>query len=68
MKRISQTEKVLSWLKVYGELTTVQAVEELHILALPRRVADLRQAGYDIRMNFRTAKNGMRYGVYTLAS
>jgi len=67
MKRISQNEKVLSWLKVYGELTTIQAVEELHILSLPRRIKDLRQAGHDIQMNYRTSLNGMRYGVYTLA-
>lgn len=58
MKRISQNEKVLSWLKVYGELTTIQAVEELHILSLPRRIKDLRQAGHDIQMNYRTSLNG----------
>lgn len=69
MEKVKQTEIVLSYLKVYGELTTMQAVEELHILSLPRRIMELRRAGHNIVMEYRyNEKTGKRYGVYSLAS
>ena len=64
--KIKQTELVLAYLKTFGELTTIKAIEELHILALARRVMELRRAGHKIDMTYRTAPNGNRYGVYTL--
>lgn len=64
--KIKQTDAVLSWLKTFGELTTAQAVEELHIMSLPRRIMELRRAGHRIDMTYRTSPNGNRYGVYTL--
>lgn len=69
MEKVKQTEIVLSYLKVYGELTTIQAVEELHVLSLPRRIMELRRAGHNIVMEYRyNEKTGKRYGVYSLAS
>ncbi len=69
MEKVKQTEIVLSYLKVYGELTTMQAVEELHVLSLPRRIMELRRAGHNIVMEYRyNEKTGKRYGVYSLAS
>lgn len=69
MEKVKQTEIVLSYLKVYGELTTMQAVEELHILSLPRRIMELRRAGHNIVMEYRyNEKTGKRYDVYSLAS
>lgn len=69
MGKVKQTEIVLSYLKVYGELTTMQAVEELHVLSLPRRIMELRRAGHNIVMEYRyNEKTGKRYGVYSLAS
>ena len=64
--KVKQTELVLGYLKAFGELTTITAVEELHIMALARRVMELRRAGYNIEMKYRTSPNGNRYGVYTL--
>lgn len=65
-KKAKQTAVVLDWLQRNGELTNRQAVTELNILALPRRVMELRDAGYNIDMTYRVSKNGSRYGVYTL--
>ena len=67
MKRAKQTDVVLSWLKTYGELTTREAVTELNIMSLPRRIMELRRSGINIEMNYRTSANGARYGVYKLA-
>ena len=64
--KTKQTDLVLGYLKAFGSLTTIQAVEELHIMALARRVMELRRAGYQIDMEYKTSENGNRYGVYTL--
>ncbi len=66
MNKIKQTELVLSYLREHGELTTIKAVEELHILSLPRRIMELRRAGHNIVLTYRTSPNGRRYGVYAL--
>lgn len=65
--KMTQTALVLDWLKRNGELTTREAVTELNIMSLPRRIMELRRAGIDIDMTYRMSANGARYGVYTLA-
>lgn len=64
--RMKQTAVVLDWLQRNGELTTREAVMELNIMSLPRRIMELRDAGHDIRTTYRISANGARYGVYTL--
>lgn len=64
--KISQREAVLNWLVRYGELTTREAVIELDIMCLPKRISELRNDGYIISTEYRTSRNGKRYGVYTL--
>ena len=66
MTKTKQTAVVLNWLRTKGELTTREAVTELNIMSLPRRVMELRRAGHDIVTEYRTSPNGARYGVYTL--
>lgn len=61
-----QTLRVLDWLRTNKELTTREAVTELSIMSLPRRIMELRRAGYQIDMTYRTSDAGYRYGVYTL--
>jgi hypothetical protein len=61
-----QTEKVLEWLRTQGELTTLEAVTELHIMSLPRRIMELRRQGIEIETEYRTSPGGVRYGVYYL--
>ena len=67
MKRTKQTERVLGWLRTHGELTTREAVTELIIMSLPKRIEELRKSGVAIRTEYRTSANGARYGVYSLA-
>ena len=67
MNKQTQCSKVLAWLQTQGELTTREAVTELNIMSLPRRIMELREAGHDISMEYRRTPSGARYGVYTLA-
>ena len=66
MNKPKQTEVVLEWLRTHGELTTLEAVTELHIMSLPRRIMELRRQGIEIEMEYRTSPGGSRYGVYYL--
>lgn len=66
MKRAKQTDLVISYLKTFGELTTREAVTELNIMSLPKRIEELRKSGVAIRTEYRTSANGARYGVYSL--
>ena len=65
-KRQKQIAVVLDWLRNKGELTTMEAVTELGVMSLPRRIMELRRAGIEISMEYRTSANGRRYGVYSL--
>lgn len=66
--KTNQRDRVLKWLRTKGELTTYQAVTELGIMSLPRRIMELKRAGHDIETIYRTSSNGVRYGVYRLAT
>ena len=66
MSKITQNAAVLNWLQTRGELTTREAVMELNIMSLPRRIMELRRAGHKITMTYRKTPSGARYGVYTL--
>jgi len=67
MKKTTQCEKVLKWLQEKGELTTREAVTELNIMSLARRIMELRRAGHNITLTYRPSPTGSKYGVYTLA-
>lgn len=68
MRKPKQTDRVLSWLRTRGELTTREAVTELNIMSLPKRIEELRKSGVIINMEYRTSANGARYGVYSLVT
>lgn len=61
-----QTQIVLDYLKRYGYLTTREAVLDLNIMSLPKRIEELRKSGVPIVTEYRTSSNGKRYGVYSL--
>ncbi len=67
MAKLTQNEKVMNWLRTNGELTTREAVTELNIMCLPKRIEELRKSGVGIRTEYRTSTAGARYGVYSLA-
>lgn len=64
----TQKDKVLDWLQTRGELTTKEAITELFVMSPAKRIEDLRKMGYVIKTEFRTSKNGARYGVYSLVT
>ena len=61
----TQRDKVLSWLRTRGGLTVREAMIELNINSLPKRIEELRNMGYPIRTDWVNGKN-VRYGVYRL--
>lgn len=62
----NQREKVLEWLQKRGSLTVRDAVIELGINSLPKRIEELRKEGYKIKTEWITSKSGVRYGLYRL--
>lgn len=62
----TQRDKVLKWLRAHGTLTVREAVTELNIMSVPKRIEELRKAGVPISMRWVTTENGSRYGVYVL--
>ena len=64
--KLSQRKLVISRLRTYGTITTRQAVTELNIMSLPRRIMELREQGYNIETTYQKSPSGARYGVYTL--
>ena len=66
MRTQTQRDKVLSWLRTHGTLTVRDAVTELNIMSAPKRIEELRNMGYPIRMDWVTTESGTRYGVYRL--
>lgn len=66
MNKQTQKRRVLDWLKTHGTLTVREAVTELGIMSVPKRVEELRKAGYPIGLYWATSSTGARYGVYIL--
>ena len=65
-KRKIQTEKVLDFMRTHDGITTWEAFESLNILALARRIKDLREQGYNIEMTYQKRPNGEKFGLYRL--
>ena len=64
--KITQRARVLDYLKTHDGLTVMEAVTEMSIMSLPKRIEELRKAGHNISMDYKTTQSGARYGVYTL--
>ena len=67
MANKTQRDRVLDWLRTNGELTTREAVTELNVMRLTKRISELRRDGIGIKTEWRTSTNGAKYGVYSLA-
>lgn len=61
----TQRDRVLSYLRKNGGLTVRQAVIELNINSLPKRIEELRKMGYPIKTEWVSGMNA-RYGIYRL--
>ncbi|MBT1154403.1 hypothetical protein J1C56_02235 [Aminobacter anthyllidis] len=62
-----QAREVLKMLKEAGRITGVQAWNILKVRSLPRRISDLKEAGYNIKKAMKEDHTGQRYAEYTLA-
>lgn len=65
---MSQNDRILDHLRKVGSITFSQAVDLYRVRSLPRRIADLREAGHDIVSEWRKDNLGQRYTRYSLAS
>ena len=68
--RMSQCDRVLAYIRKHKCITDNQAHDDLGINRLSGRIYDLKNKGYDIRLEWRTGKNRygqkVRYGAYYL--
>lgn len=61
----TQRDRILFYLRTRGGLTVREAMIELGIGCLPKRIEELRHMGYPIRTEMIHGKNST-YGVYIL--
>ena len=67
-KKEIQAERVLDYMKTHDGITVVEAIVNMEpsILALPRRIKDLKNQGYNIEMTWQRRPNGEKFGLYRL--
>lgn len=64
--KLTQRDRMLSYLKRYGTITVRDAIFDLDINSPAKRVQELREMGYSIKTDWVATKDGTRYGVYRL--
>lgn len=58
--KATQSEKVLAYMRQFGSITQLQALQDIGCMRLASRISDLRYRGYAIGRRMKTSKN--RYG------
>ena len=58
--KTTQCDKVLEYMKTFGSITQLQALQDIGCMRLASRISDLRYQGYAIGRRIKTSKN--RYG------
>ena len=56
----TQCNKVLDYMRTFGSITQLQALQDIGCMRLASRISDLRYQGYAIGRRMKTSKN--RYG------
>lgn len=56
----TQCEKVLAYMRQFGSITQLEALQDIGCMRLASRISDLRYQGYAIGRRIKTGKN--RYG------
>lgn len=60
---MTQNERILKYMRDFGSISPVEAMQDLGCMRLGARIFDLKQAGHAIRREMETGKN--RYGETT---
>lgn len=60
----TQKETVLAYLTQGGGLSSYEAMTQLFIMDLPKRISELRADGYNIKDKWIKSANGKRYKFY----
>ena len=59
-KRPSQVKMALEYMREHGSITSLEAIQELGIMSLPKRICELDKMGYIIKKRKEMVTN--RYG------
>lgn len=60
MTKAKQTDRVLDYIREFGSITQLEALQDLGVMRLASRVSDLKRQGYPIVGRIEAVKN--RYG------
>lgn len=64
---MSQTSDVLAYIEKYGSIDPIRAMNDLHVMRLASRIADLRKAGIPIETEI-VSTGRTRWAVYKKAA
>lgn len=56
----TQNDRIIDYIKRFGSITQIEALQDLGVMRLASRISDLRRLGYPIISDTETVKN--RYG------
>ncbi len=57
---MKQTDRILQYMRDFGSITQLEAMQDLGCMRLGARIFDLKREGYEIKKETETSKN--RYG------
>lgn len=67
---MTQADRVLEYIREHGEITSLQAINDLGVIQLPRRIHDLKRRGIPVTRTDVVERNRfgerVRHGVYRL--
>lgn len=62
---IRQTDRILAYMRLYGSITQLEALQECGVMRLASRINDLKRDGYKIKTATKRVQG--RYGSCTIA-
>lgn len=62
--KTTQCERVLDYIKFFGSITSLQAMQDLGCMRLASRINDLKRMGYPIRKRVKKVQNRFGEAVY----
>lgn len=60
MTKAKQTDRVLDYIREFGSITQLEALQDLGVMRLASRMSDLKRLGYDVEGRIEAVNN--RYG------